>query len=98
VRIQTEALTWENTMEFYDGMKYVHIALGVMALITFWLSGFSRKGSKLHTGSGKIYLLAMTGILISSSIMIVLFSAIWWSSPAPVSGVAGAPSAIRKTG
>jgi uncharacterized membrane protein len=74
VRIQTEALTWENTMEFYDGMKYVHIALGVMALITFWLSGFSRKGSKLHTGSGKIYLLAMTGILISSSIMIVLFS------------------------
>jgi hypothetical protein len=43
-------------------------------LATFWLSGFSRKGSPLHTASGKIYLLAMTGILISASVMIVLFS------------------------
>lgn len=61
-------------MDFYDGMKYAHIALGVIALGTFWLSGFARKGSSVHTASGKFYLLAMTGILISSTIMIVLFS------------------------
>jgi hypothetical protein len=74
VRIQTEGLTWENTMEFYDAMKYLHIGFGVIALLTFWLSGFSRKGSPVHTRSGKLYLLAMTGILISSTVMIVLFS------------------------
>jgi hypothetical protein len=61
-------------MEIYDVMKYMHIGLGVIALVTFWLSGFSRKGSPVHKGSGKLYLLAMTGILISSAIMIALFS------------------------
>jgi uncharacterized membrane protein len=61
-------------MEMYDIMKYAHIGLGVIALVTFWLSGFSRKGSPLHKASGKLYLLAMTGILISSTVMIVLFS------------------------
>ena len=61
-------------MEFYDLMKYGHIGLGSLALATFWLSGFSRKGSPVHKASGKLYLLAMTGILISASIMIAIFA------------------------
>lgn len=61
-------------MELYDYVKYLHIGVGAVALITFWLSGLTRKGSAVHKASGKIYLLAMTVILISASVMIVLFS------------------------
>jgi len=61
-------------MEFYDLVKWMHAGVGVVALSTFWLSGFTRKGSAVHKASGKIYLLAMVFILISATVMIVLFS------------------------
>lgn len=61
-------------MELYDLMKYIHIGFGTIALVTFWLSGFSRKGSPVHKTSGKLYLLAMTGILFSAAAMLPGFA------------------------
>ena len=44
----------------------VHVGLGSLALLTFWTSGLSRKGSPVHRTSGKLYLLAMTGLLLAA--------------------------------
>jgi uncharacterized membrane protein len=60
-------------MDHYDLVKFAHAGIGALALLTFWLSGLARKGSPLHKASGKIYLLAMTGILISALPMTVAF-------------------------
>lgn len=45
---------------------FVHVGLGILALATFWTSGLSRKGSPVHRLSGKLYLLAMTGLLLAA--------------------------------
>jgi uncharacterized membrane protein len=60
-------------MEHYDLVKFAHGGIGALALLTFWLSGMVRKGSPLHKVSGKLYLLAMTGILLSALPMTVAF-------------------------
>jgi hypothetical protein len=57
-------------MESYDYLKFAHAGIGALALLTFWTSGLTRKGSRVHTASGKIYLLAMTGILLSAAGML----------------------------
>ncbi len=51
-------------MDHYDLVKFAHAGIGALALLTFWLSGLVRKGGPVHKVSGKLYLLAMTGILI----------------------------------
>lgn len=60
-------------MEQYDLVKFLHAGIGTIALTTFWLSGLVRKGGPVHKASGKIYLLAMTGILLSAVPMTVAF-------------------------
>ena len=44
----------------------LHAGLGTLALVTFWTAGLSRKGSPLHRLAGKVYLLAMTGLLLAA--------------------------------
>ena len=53
-------------MNFYLLFKLVHIALGCVALLSFWAAGMARKGSPLHVGAGKVYLLAMAGLLAAT--------------------------------
>ena len=53
-------------MDYYDVVKSAHGVIGALALVTFWLSGLSRKGGSVHRASGKVYLLAMTGMLTAS--------------------------------
>ena len=57
-------------MESYVFLKFAHAGIGALALLTFWTSGLTRKGSRVHTVSGKIYLLAMAGILLSAAGML----------------------------
>jgi hypothetical protein len=42
-----------------------HIVAGSIALVTFWTSAYARKGGTLHRYSGRVYLIAMLGILIT---------------------------------
>jgi len=44
----------------------MHAAVGTTALVTFWIAGMSKKGSPIHKTAGKVYLLAMVGILLSA--------------------------------
>lgn len=50
-------------MSIYSILALLHAGLGTLALITFWTAGLSRKGSPVHRAAGKVYLLAMTGLL-----------------------------------
>lgn len=51
-------------MSLHAVAAFTHVALGTLALLTFWIAGAARKGSPLHKGAGKIHLLAMTGLLL----------------------------------
>jgi hypothetical protein len=50
-------------MSIYSTLALLHVGLGTLALATFWTAGLSRKGSPVHRAAGKLYLLAMTGLL-----------------------------------
>ena len=53
-------------MSWYSSTAIVHAVIGTAALSTFWIAGMSKKGSPVHKMAGKIYLLAMVGILLSA--------------------------------
>lgn len=53
-------------MSWYSNTALMHAAIGTTALATFWIAGMSKKGSPVHKMVGKIYLLAMVGILLSA--------------------------------
>jgi hypothetical protein len=53
-------------MNLYAAFKLVHIALGCVALATYWTAGMARKGSPLHVRAGRLYLLAMAGLLAAT--------------------------------
>ena len=53
-------------MSWYSNTALLHAAVGTAALVTFWIAGMTKKGSPLHKTTGKIYLLAMVGILLSA--------------------------------
>src|SRR5688572_9589361 len=51
-------------MSIYSILALLHAGLGTLALIPFWTAGLGRKGSPVHRAAGKVYLLAMTGLLV----------------------------------
>lgn len=53
-------------MSWYTNTAFIHAGIGALALTTYWVAGMSKKGSPVHKAAGKIYLLAMTGIIISA--------------------------------
>jgi hypothetical protein len=60
-------------MTAYQWLVTAHIAAGSVALLTFWTAAVARKGSPLHKGVGKAYLIAMLGILASALPMAMVF-------------------------
>lgn len=54
---------------------FLHVGLGTLALATFWTAGLSRKGSPTHRLAGKIYLLAMSGLLAAAVPLTALLAA-----------------------
>lgn len=50
-------------MTAYSLLALVHAGLGTLALATFWTAGLARKGSPVHRGAGKLYLLAMAALV-----------------------------------
>ena len=57
----------------YPILVSLHGLAGAVSLLSFWLAAFARKGSPLHRGSGKVYLLAMLGICITALPMAATF-------------------------
>ena len=57
----------------YPILVSLHGLAGAVSLLSFWLAAFARKGSPLHRGSGKVYLLSMLGICITALPMAATF-------------------------
>lgn len=49
----------------------IHVSLGALSLILFWLPVFTRKGSKLHRKIGNIYVYLMWGVVITAAMLSV---------------------------
>lgn len=62
-------------MDAYRLLVIAHIAAGSVALVSFWIAAFARKGGPLHKRVGKAYLLAMLGVLASALPMALVFIA-----------------------
>lgn len=52
-------------MTAYQTLVAFHAGIGVIALGSFWSAAFLRKGSPLHRRAGQLFMLAMTGILVT---------------------------------
>jgi uncharacterized membrane protein len=59
----------------YQAALVLHIACGIVALVTYWIAGLSRKGSPLHKGAGKVYLASMLGIVVTALVLAGYFFA-----------------------
>lgn len=64
----------------YEWIKYLHIAIGCLALVGFWTAGLARKGSPLHRRAGQLFLIAMAGILVTG-VPMALYK---WQSGQPI--------------
>jgi hypothetical protein len=60
-------------VNFYPALVAMHVAIGTVALASFWSAAFLRKGSPLHRRAGQIFLLAMTGIIATGLPMAAYF-------------------------
>ncbi len=50
----------------YSTIVILHIAVGTVALVTYWVAALARKGGTLHRGAGKGFLLAMIGVILTA--------------------------------
>ncbi|HRQ64923.1 MAG TPA: hypothetical protein PKZ76_08670 [Xanthomonadaceae bacterium] len=57
--------------EIYTTIVTAHIAAGAVALLTYWIAALARKGSPIHRAAGKLFLLAMLAIIVTSIPMTV---------------------------
>lgn len=53
-------------IDLLSGFALPHVLAGTVALVTFWTAGLARKGSPLHKGVGKIYMVAMVAIVLTA--------------------------------
>ncbi len=60
----------------------LHIGLGVIALLLFWLPMLSRKGSSLHRSSGRYYGHIMKAVALSGLVMTCMV----WFDPVGIKG------------
>ena len=54
---------------FYRLLVAAHGFVGLVALVTFWIAAAAKKGSPLHVRTGKVYMVAMIGIIITATPM-----------------------------
>lgn len=52
--------------QLLSGFALPHALVGTVALVTFWTAALARKGSPLHKSVGKVYLLAMIGVVVTA--------------------------------
>ncbi|NEZ04241.1 hypothetical protein G4Y73_08800 [Wenzhouxiangella sp. XN201] len=52
--------------QLLSGFALPHALVGTVALVTFWTAGLARKGSPLHKGVGKVYMVAMIGVILTA--------------------------------
>jgi hypothetical protein len=56
----------------YRFLLAIHGLAGLVALITYWVAAIAKKGSRVHRGAGKTYLVAMSGIVVTAMPMAII--------------------------
>ena len=57
-------------MDLFELGRVLHSAAGMVALAAFWVAALAGKGGHLHRRSGRVYLLALMGVMALSSLMV----------------------------
>jgi hypothetical protein len=57
-------------MDLFELGRLLHGMAGTVALIAFWIAASAGKGSNLHRRSGRVYLLALIGVMTLSLLMV----------------------------
>jgi len=60
-------------MQIYPWVLGAHVLTGALALVLFWSTAATRKGSALHRKLGRGYLLAMLGVTLSALYLCLAF-------------------------
>lgn len=77
----------------HSTLLYLHILLGAICLLLFWLPVISKKGSKIHNTSGRLYyqmmlFIAASGAVMSTLVLIDPIAVYTSSNPLPANKVA----------
>ncbi len=59
----------------YQSLLLAHGLCGLVALVTFWVAAFAKKGAPLHLRVGKTYMIAMLGIVVTAVPMAAIIAA-----------------------
>jgi len=62
-------------MTLYKMLLAVHVAAGIVALLTYWAAAIARKGSLVHRRVGQTFLVAMLGIVLTAVPIAIVFVA-----------------------
>ena len=57
-------------MDLFDLGRLLHSAIGTIALVSFWTAALAPKGGPRHRAAGKVYLLALVGVMAMSTLMV----------------------------
>ena len=55
--------------ELFQGLRWLHIAAGAVALVLFWIPVIARKGGKLHIRIGWAYVVCMSCVVVTAFAM-----------------------------
>ena len=55
--------------DFFQIIRWGHIAAGTIALIVFWIPAFAKKGGKLHIRAGWVYVVCMSVVVVTAFTM-----------------------------
>jgi hypothetical protein len=55
--------------ELFQILRWLHIAVGSIALIVFWIPAFAKKGGKLHIRAGWVYVACMGVVVVTALTM-----------------------------
>jgi len=53
-------------LELFQGLRWVHIAVGSMALLAFWIPAFAKKGGRVHVNAGWFYVICMSVVVATA--------------------------------
>src|SRR5262245_59010362 len=57
-------------MDLFELGRLLHSSVGTIALMAFWIAAAAAKGGRLHRRAGKVYLLALIGVMTLSTLMV----------------------------
>lgn len=55
----------------YNALLFIHVSAGFTSLSLFWIPVITKKGGKVHNGTGKMYTYSMTVVVITSLLLCV---------------------------